>query len=211
MRILPRSGRIGLEAAVAALLGGATGGVALDDEELAARGVALLAVGELAGQGAALERALADDQVARLAGGFAGARGGQRLLDDAPRVVRVLLEVLVEALGERGLDLALDLGVAELGLGLALELRLGQLDADDGGQALADIVAGQVGVGVLEDRVLARVVVERARQRRAEAGEVRAAVDRVDVVGEGEDALGEAVVVLERDLDLTSVPSRRST
>ena len=49
---------------------------------------------------------------------------------------------------------ALDLGVAELGLGLALELRLGQLDADDGGQALADVVAGEVGVVVLEQPAL---------------------------------------------------------
>ena len=64
------------------------------------------------------------------------------------------------------LDLALDLGVAELGLGLALELRLGQLDADDRRQPLAHVVAGEVGVVVLEDRVLARVVVERAGQRR---------------------------------------------
>ena len=45
----------------------------------------------------------------------------------------------------RRLDLALDLGVAELGLGLALELGIGELDADDGGQALADVVAGEVG------------------------------------------------------------------
>ena len=47
---------------------------------------------------------------------------------------------------------ALDLGVAELGLGLALELGIGQLDADDRGQALAHVIAGEVGVGVLEDR-----------------------------------------------------------
>ena len=104
-------------------------------------------------------------------------------------------------LGDRRLDLALDLGVAELGLGLALELRVGQLDADDRRQALADVVAGQVRVVVLEDARPARLVVERARQRGAEAGDVRAAVDRVDVVGEGEDVLGVAVVVLERDLD----------
>ena len=64
-----------------------------------------------------------------------------------------------------GLDLALDLGVAELGLGLALELRVGQLDADDGGQALADVVAGQVAVGVLEDARPPRPVVERAGER----------------------------------------------
>ena len=49
-----------LEAAVAALLGRAAGRVALDDVELAPRRVALLAVGELAGQRQAVERALAD-------------------------------------------------------------------------------------------------------------------------------------------------------
>ena len=81
----------------------------------------------------------------------------------------VLVEVLAEAVGDGGLDLALDLGVAELGLGLALELRLGQLDADDRGQALADVVAGQVAVGVLEDAGAPRPVVQRARQRGAEA------------------------------------------
>ena len=42
------------------------------------------------------------------------------------------------------LDEALGLGVAELGLGLALELRLAELDRDDRGQALADVVAGEV-------------------------------------------------------------------
>ena len=109
-----------------------------------------------------VERALADDEVARLAGRLAGAGRGQALLDDPPAVGRVLVEVLAEAVGDGGLDLALDLGVAELGLGLALELRLGQLDADDGGQALADVVAGQVAVGVLEHPGAARPVVERA-------------------------------------------------
>ena len=48
----------------------------------------------------------------------------------------------------------------------------------------------------------AGVVVERPGQRRPEAGDVGAAVDGVDVVGEGEDVLGVGVVVLERDLDL---------
>ena len=166
-----------LEPAVAALLGRAAGRVALDDVQLAPGRVALLAVGQLARQRQAVEGALADDQVARLARGLAGAGRRQALLDDPAAVGRVLVEVLAEAVGDRGLDLALDLGVAELGLGLALELRVGQLDADDRGQTLADVVAGQVGVGVLEDAGSTRLVVERARQRRAEAGQVRAAVD----------------------------------
>ena len=108
---------------------------------------------------------------------------------------------VAECVAERGLDDALHLGVAEAGLGLALELRLGELDADDGDEALARVLAGEVGVVVLEDLVLAGVVVEDAGERGAEAGEVRAAVDRVDAVGEGERRLVEAVVVLDRDLD----------
>ena len=87
----------GLEAAVAALLGRAAGRVALDDEQLAPRRVALLAVGQLAGQRQTLERALADDEVARLARRLAGAGGREALLDDPPAVGRVLLEVLVDA------------------------------------------------------------------------------------------------------------------
>ena len=85
-----------LEPAIAALLGRATGRVALDDVELAAGGVALLAVGELAGQRQAVEGALAEDEVAGLAGGVAGAGRRQALLDDPAAVAGVLVEVLAE-------------------------------------------------------------------------------------------------------------------
>ena len=67
-----------LVAAVAALLGGAAGGIALDDEELGERRVALLAVGELAGQRAGVERALAPRQLLRLARRLAHARRVER-------------------------------------------------------------------------------------------------------------------------------------
>ena len=83
-----------LEAAVATLLGGATRRIALDDVELAAGRIALLAVGELAGERQAVQGALADDQVACLAGGLAGARRSQALLDDPAPVAGVLVEVL---------------------------------------------------------------------------------------------------------------------
>ena len=155
-----------LEATVAALLGRAAGRVALDDVELAAGRIAFLAVGQLARQGHAVEGTLADDQVAGLARGLAGARRRQALLDDPPTVGGVLVQVLAEAVGDRRLDLALDLGVAQLGLGLALELRIGQLDADDRRQALADVVARQVAVVVLEDGRPAGPVVERAASAR---------------------------------------------
>ena len=48
------------------------------------------------------------------------------------------------------LDQALDRRVAELGLGLALELRVGELHRDHRRQPLADVLAGEVLVLVLE-------------------------------------------------------------
>ena len=90
---LALEGQDGLEAAIAALLGGAAGALTLDEIEFAAVGIALAAVGELAGQSAAIERALAAGQIAGLAGGFAGARGFNRLVDDAPGDGRILLEI----------------------------------------------------------------------------------------------------------------------
>ena len=76
-----------------------------------------------------------------------------------------------------------------------------QLDRDHRGQALADVLAGEVLVLLLELALLARVAVERARERRAEARHVRAALVRVDVVGEREDGLLVGGVPLQRHLD----------
>ncbi len=63
-----------LIAAVAPLLRGAAGRFALHQEQFAALGIALLAIGELAGQAAGIERAFAARQFASFARGFAGAR-----------------------------------------------------------------------------------------------------------------------------------------
>ena len=92
------------------------------------------------GQAAAGERALADG-LAGLARGLAGAGGVQGLVDDALGDRRVGLEEELELLADDLLHDAVHLGVGELGLGLALEPGLGNLDRDDGHQALADVVA----------------------------------------------------------------------
>ena len=194
-----------LEAPIAPLLGRAAGRVALDDVDLALRRIALLAVGQLARQRAAVERTLAADQIAGLAGRLARARRVDRLLDDALGDDRVLFEERAEPIVDDRLDDALDLGVPELGLGLPFELRLRNLDADDAGQALADVVTADVLLEVLRQVVAGRVGVDRARQRGAEPGEVRAAFVGVDVVGERVHQLGVAVVPLQRDLDLDAV------
>src|SRR5262249_29958604 len=82
---LALEGKDRLEAPVASLLRRSTGRFALDDVQLAERGIALLAVGELARQRAAVERALAPHEIARLARRLAGASRVGGLADDALR------------------------------------------------------------------------------------------------------------------------------
>ena len=83
-----------LEGAVARLLGAAAGAIALDQEQLGLGGIALLAVGELAGQRRDVERALAPRQLARLARRLARGRGLDDLLHDGARLAGILLEPL---------------------------------------------------------------------------------------------------------------------
>src|SRR5919112_546738 len=64
----------------------------------------------------------------------------------------------------RAASRAREVGVAELALGLPLELRLGQLDRDDRRQALAHVLSGERLVG-LQEPVALRLLVHRPRQR----------------------------------------------
>ena len=140
---LAAQGQDRLGAPVAPLLGRAAGAIALDDEELGERGVLLLAVGELAGQRARVERALAPHELAGLARRLARPRRLDDLLDDLARDARVLLEVRAELFVDDLLDPGLDLGGDELVLGLRGELRVLDLDRDDRGQSLPAVVAGE--------------------------------------------------------------------
>ena len=114
---------------------------------------------------------------------------------------RVLLQPLGHLVGHQAFQRLAHLGRDELVLGLRRELRVGQLHRDDRGQPLAHVVAGERHLLLLQHPRFLGIVVQRARQRRAERGDVRAAVALGDVVGEGEDVLVIAVVPLERDLD----------
>ena len=123
----------GLEFAVAPLLGAAARGVSLDDVYLAVGGVAVGAVGELAGQREAAHDRLAAHEVLRLLRGLAGLARAQRALDYRLEYLGAFVERVFEAFVDERVDDALDVVVAELGLGLTLELRLHDLDGDDGG------------------------------------------------------------------------------
>ena len=53
-----------------------------------------------------------------------------------------------------------DFGIAQLGFSLAFKLRLLYLNADNRGNALADILAGKVGVTLFEDIEAAGIIVD---------------------------------------------------
>ena len=146
---------------VAALLGGAAGGVTFDNIKLGFRGIALRAVGELAGQAAAGQGGLAD-RLARLAGRLPGAGGVERLLDDPFGDRRVLVEELHQSFVDDRRHHAFDLRIHQLALGLRREARARHLDRDHADQTFSDVIAGQGGILVLEDLVCLCVLVDPA-------------------------------------------------
>src|SRR3546814_5817366 len=89
------------------------------------------AVLQLVWHAGAVEQRLGADDVTGLLGRHAGLRGGQRLLDDLVGLCGVLLEPLAQLVVGGPLHERLDAGVAELALGLALELRVAQAHGDD--------------------------------------------------------------------------------
>ena len=132
-----------------------------------------------------------DDQVAGFAGGLPGSGGSEAFFDDALGIIGVLFKVKAKPVVDDAFHDALDLGIAQLAFGLAFKLRLGELDADDGRQAFADIIAGQVGFIFLDQLVLAGIIIQDAGQGGTETGQVGAAVDGIDAVGEAVNGFAE--------------------
>ncbi len=190
-----------LELAVAPLLGGAAGRIALDQVKLAQRRVLLLAVGELAGQPHAVQHALAARHFARLARRLAGARRIDDLGGDHACIGRPLIEEFAQLLRDDFLDHRAHLRGNQLFLGLGGEFRLGHLHRQHAGEPLAHVVAGGFDLGLLRELVLLDVLVQDARHRRAQTGQVRAAVLLRDVVGEAQHAFLIGVVPLHGHVD----------
>ena len=78
---------------------------------------------------------------------------------------------------------------------------MGEFDTQDGGEALAYVVAGEGGVLLLEDAVGLGVLVDGTRERGAQTGEVGAAVRIRNGVREAENLVGVGVVVLKDCVD----------
>ena len=168
--------------AVARLFGRTACGIALDDENFRQGGIFARAVGKLARHAERIEHAFAARHFAGLAGSLARFKRLGRLANDAFGRGGVLLEVFSEALRHGTLHQTANLGVAELGFCLTLELWIVQLHAHDSRQTLTGVVAGKVAVLFLQDGMGAGVFVDCTREGILETIEMRAALVRVDVV-----------------------------
>ena len=111
----------------------------------------------------------------------------------------MLLQIHGQLVGYHAVHQGADGGVAQLGLGLSLELGLRQLHGDHGGDALPDVLAGDL-VALLDHAVFHAIGVQHPGQGRFEARLVHAALGGVDVVGEGHQGLVIAVVILQGNL-----------
>ena len=166
------------------------------------------AVHQLGRQRRAGQRGLAALVVPVLAGGDPGLGRRDDLLQHRAG--------LLLAAARPGLEEALQLGGDHLGddpgrgrgaehlLGLPLELRLGQPDGDDRGQALQHVFLGHRLVAVLEQPGRAELLVQRPDHGALEAGDVGAALGRGDDVDEGPGDGVVAAAPAQRHVDLSS-------
>src|SRR5690606_36243928 len=186
---LPAEREDGLRVPVTPLLGAAAGGVALDDEQLALRGVRARAVRQLAGEVApGADGALALDLRDGGAAGLPRLRRHDDPRDDGLGDRRVPVEVVLELDAEGGADERAHLRVVQLLLRLPLELGVGVVEVDDGDEPLADVVGGDLELA-LADLVGLDVVADRPRHAVAEALLVGAPIARGDPVDERDHAL----------------------
>src|SRR5438552_4232615 len=200
----PAKGKDRLELAATTLLGRSAGGRPFDDEQLRLRRIALLTIREFSGEVESFEQAFPTRELAGFACGLASLRRKHGFTDAELGDFRSLQEEIGELLVRDGLDDSFDLGVPEFHLRLPLELRFGDLEAEDRRQSLAGVVALEA-FALFQILVVLRVLDEGPRKPGLESDEMGAAFDRVDVVHESEDRLIVAVVVLHRDFDERSL------
>ena len=189
-----------LVGAVARLLGAAAGAVALDDEDFAFGGIAFLAIGQLAGQRGAVQRALAAGQFARLARGFAGRGRFDHLADDGLGFGGMFLEPARRASRSRRLRRsgALPTKPACLWSARRISDRALSPTARRSGLRGNRRRSAPPCPSCARHDSSAYFVTTRVSAG-AEAGQMRAAVALRDVVGEDQHALVIAVVPGERD------------
>jgi len=116
-----------------------------------------------------------------------------------------LFEEAGESIAHDLLDVGLNFRIHQFDFGLALELRVGMFDADDGGHAFARVVAAEIAVRVLQQAAFAGVIVDAAGYRGAQACQVGSAVNGIDGVGKGVHCFCKNIRILNHEFHADAV------
>ena len=104
--------------------------------------------------------------------------GEHHFVDYGAGLLGILFEIVGECLAYGLRHYALNLIVAKFGLGLALKLRFGHLDRNHSRQTIAEVLFRKLNLELVEKMIVVGIFLQAA----AEAGEVSATLDCVDVV-----------------------------
>ena len=195
-------GKNGLCRAASGRLGAASCRIALDQEDFTFLGIFVGAVRKLARKRSCLQNPFSFRDLSRLSCRFSGSLRGKGILQDFSRNGRILLQIVSQLLGDDAVRGSSRLHVAELLLSLSFKLGILNLDADDCGDSLSDIISGEVLVIVLENLVPSSVIVEGLSERISEAHQMHAAFRCVDVIYKTVFAVVVGIVVLESDFHI---------
>ena len=189
-----------LELAVATLLCGTTCRITLDEENLGNRAVAARTVSQLTRQTRTRQGSLALYQLTRVTCGVARRSCQNHLLHNRSCILRVLLQILRQSQRNSCINRCNHLAVTQLGLGLTLELGLGNLYRNNGSQALAEVVTIDIELQLCQHTRLIGILLQSTGQCAAEAGQMGTTLDGVDIVYIRMYILRERVVVLHCNL-----------
>ena len=112
----------------------------------------------------------------------------------------MFLKILIKALRNNGIYNASHLRVTQLGFGLALKLRLTNLQADNTGQALTNILTTEISLIILDNIILAGIIVPGSGQGNFKACQMSTALLSVNIINKAINIFLIAVIVLKGNL-----------
>ena len=158
-----------MELTVAALFGGTTSGIALNDIDFAQRRVFLLAIGQLTWQAHAIQNTFAACHFTGLACGFACTRSIHNFSANGLGVVRTLLQIVGQGFCDYVFNGCTNFARYQLIFGLAAELGLWHFDRQDTAKSFAHVIACYFYFGFFGEFVFFYVFVDDARHRCTQA------------------------------------------
>ena len=194
-----------LKGAGAPLLRRAAGRVALHQKQLAFGRILFLTIRQFAGQAGRVEDIFAPRHLARPTGGLAGLGGLQDFPANRLGLAGVFLQIDFQRLRHDLLHRRADFGGDQLFLRLRGKLGVGRANGQHAGQALAHVLAGDVGLYFFRHAAVVHLRLDDAGDGRAQAGQMGAAVALGNVVCVADHILLIAVVPLHGGLHLNVV------